>query len=1118
MSESFTKKVVFRIMKISFYQFLLFGILAGVGYAHPGSAQERLQERVTMSIKDGDVKQVLQSIESQVDVVFSYKKDVIATPERINVEFRNETVETVLLKVLSPRHIEYQVLRNKQIILSRSKNLHNRQERLESSRNEESQRGNIEVVVTGTVIDETGAPLPGVSILLQGTTIGTTTGMDGKYSLSVPDAQTSGTLVFSYIGYVNQEIPVNNRSVIDVTLAPDVKALSEVVVVGYGTQKKSDLTGSVVRADIEAFRESPNVNIAQSLQGTVPGLNIGQVNSAGQTPSISIRGRTTINGNQSVLLVVDGIIFTGSLGDLNPTDIESVDVLKDPSSMAIYGAQAANGVILITTKGGQKASKPVFNYTGSYTTQTPSNTLHLMDREEFLKKSANADWRLAFLAPDFTTPNPDFDVNDVISDPPLRAGLEKGTNYNWWDNTTDPGFIASHNLSVRGASNELSYYLSGGYTNQKGFVMNDKFKRITTRINIENKIFKWFKVGAQTFGSFSDFSGVSPNLGGITTMPPLVQPTDENGNYILNPTGANASNPFLVSAADDFDKRNNLFGNFYTSIDVPFVKGLNYRINFGNNYSWDRQYSSNPYSNGAAGGAYKINANSFDWTFDNIVNYKKTFNEHHNLDVTLVAGRRERKFEQTAATGTNYNNLRLSYNDLSLGTIQNITSSAWDESYLYQTGRINYEFNYKYLLTATLRRDGFSGFANNNKTALFPSIGFGWVLSEEKFLDLNSVNLLKLRGSYGTNGNLVSRYSSLARMDTYPAYVFGEGGSTEFGQRVTTLANPNLSWETTTGFNFGLDFALLKNRISGSVDYYRTTTNDLIFNVSIPEVTGFNQITSNVGNIANRGIEFIINGKVLASNELKWNLNFNLAANRNRIVSLLGQDNNQDGIEDDLVANGLFIGQPIGAIYDYESGGIIQLGDEAPKGFFVGTHRIIDQNNDGFVDANDRVIRGRREAAYNFGILNEFSYRNFTFRFFINSIQGGRDGYLGLNMPTALGIGDNIRRNNFWRELDYWTPSNPNARYRELNQASATEYNFYGDRSFVRLQDITLSYALESSVAKKIGMQGIKVFASGKNLATWTDWVGWDPETGSGLDVSGRPVMRGISIGLDVRF
>src|SRR5690606_478586 len=608
-------------------------------------------------------------------------------------------------------------------------------------------------------------------------------------------------------------------------------------------------------------------------------------------------------------------------------------------------------------------------------------------------------------------PNPDYTYMDVVNDVPLREGYDNGTDYNWWDQTTDPGFMSEHNLCVRRSSGDMTYCLSVGYTRQEGFVMNDQYERITARINLENQILDWFKVGTQTFGSFSDYSGVSPNLGGIVVMTPLVKPTDAEGNFVLNPNATNNPNPFLISAADDFDKRNSLFANFYADIEVPFIQGLNYRLSYGNNYSWTRQYTSNEYSNGAAGGASKSNAHTYDWTLDNILSYSRTFNEDHNLNVTLVAGQRERKSEQTDAEGANYSSLRLGYNDLSLGTLQNIYSSAWNENYVYQMGRVNYEFKYKYLLTATVRRDGFSGFADNNKIALFPSLGFGWILSEENFLDLNVVNHLKIRGSYGANGNLVNRYSSLARLSTYPAYVFGEGGSTAFGQQVTSLANPNLAWETTTGFNFGLDFSFLQNRFSGSVDYYRTSTNDLLYRVNIPEVTGFNDIITNVGEIANRGIEFMLNSQILSTEDFDWNLNFNLASNKNTIVSLLGQDNDNDGVEDDLVASGLFIGHSINTILDYESAGIIQLGDDLPSGFFVGTHRIVDQNGDDFLDANDRVIRGKEEPAYNFGVLNELSYKNLSLRIFINSIQGGKDGYLGLNMPNGSAIGDNIRRN-----------------------------------------------------------------------------------------------------------
>ena len=988
-----------------------------------------------------------------------------------------------------------------------------------------------EQTITGQVTDqENGETLPGVNVVVKGTTVGTVTDVDGNYQIAAPDD--AEVLVFSSVGYAVQEVNINNRSVIDLRLVPDIQSLSEVVVVGFGTQEKSDLTGAVARADIESFRESPNVSIAQSLQGTVPGLNIGQVDVAGENPSISVRGRSTLSGNQDVLIVVDGIVYTGNLNDLNPNDIASVDVLKDPSSMAVYGAQAANGVILITTKAGKEASKPVFNYTGSFTTQTPTNALTLMDRDEFIQKSFDVDWEISYQDPEYTQLNPDWSYADIVVDPELRQGFEEGYNYDWWDEATDPGYINAHNLSIRGSSDRVSYFLSGGYTKQKGYFINDEFERITARINIQNDIFDWFTIGAQTFGSFSDFSGQAPTLNDLARMTPLVRPVDEDGEIILNPNGANIPNPFLTSASDDFDKRNSLFGNFFAEINVPFVEGLSYRLNFGNNYRWNRQYRSNIYENSAAGGAFKDNETWYDWTLDHIVSYKRKLGDKHDLDVTLVAGQRERNYEETETEGLNFNSLRLSYNDLNLAAVQIINSAAWNESFLYQTARVNYEFDYKYLITATIRRDGFSGFAENEKVALFPSLGLGWVISEESFADAQWLNSLKLRGSYGSNGNLVKRYSSLAQLEVEPSYVFGDGGTTLFGQRVNRLANPNLTWETTTGFNFGLDFSVLSNRITGSVDYYRTTTEDLIFDVAVPEITGFEQITSNVGEVANRGIELNLNGDVVRQGNFTWNLNVNFASNDNEIVSLVGLDANNDGQEDDLTASNLFIGESIRSIFGYESAGIIQLGEEEPDGFFVGTHRIVDQNDDGVIDPNDRVILGREEPAYQFGILNEFNYQNFTLRFFINSIQGGSNNYLGRNMLAGFGTGDNIRRNNIWNEYDYWTPANPNARYARLDQGTAFDYIYYGDRSFVRLQDITLAYRFNSSWLKNIGLRQLKLFVSGKNLLTFTNWEGWDPEidrelesdgdletqSRGGLSADGRPVLRGVSVGLDVSF
>lgn len=600
-------------------------------------------------------------------------------------------------------------------------------------------------------------------------------------------------------------------------------------------------------------------------------------------------------------------------------------------------------------------------------------------------------------------------------------------------------------------------------------------------------------------------------------MTPLVKPTDEDGNFIFNPLGTVTLNPFLTVRADDLDKRNTLIGNFFADVDLAFIPGLNYRINFGNTYSWNNEYQSNEFENAGAGLAYKRNSSLYDWTLDNILSYKRTFSEKHNLDVTLLYGGREVSFEGTTARGSNFGSLRLGYNDLNQAGFQEIFSSAYEENYLYQMGRINYDFDSRYLFTATLRRDGFSGFAENEKSSLFPSLALGWNLNQENFFNDERINSLKLRASYGTSGNLVNRYASLARINIFPAIVFGDGGSTNFGQEVQNLANPNLSWERTSGYNFGLDFSLFDFRLNGSIDYYTSRTSDLIFDVSIPEITGFDQITTNVGEVKNNGVELNLDGSLIRTDNLKWTVNLNFSSNSNEIVSLIDLDSDDDGNEDDLVTSNLFIGQSINAINTYESDGIIQLGEDLPEGFFVGTHSIVDQNGDGRITPDDRIIIGREEPAYRFGILNELEYKSFSFRFFVNSVQGGKDGYLGAN-NLDFGSGDNGRRSNLWSGMDYWTPLNPDAKYGRLDQEAATNFIQYDDRSFIRLQDITLAYRIDPEILKKNGLRSLKLFLSGKNLLTITDWNGWDPETGDGLELGGRPVLRGISLGLDVSF
>ncbi len=510
---------------------------------------------------------------------------------------------------------------------------------------------------------------------------------------------------------------------------------------------------------------------------------------------------------------------------------------------------------------------------------------------------------------------------------------------------------------------------------------------------------------------------------------------------------------------------------------------------------------------------------------DNIITYDKKINQDHSLKVTLVSGYNTVDYEATRASGSDIPNLGLSYNSLEQAIIQEISSDAWSESSIYQMGRVNYNFRNKYLLTGTVRRDGFSGFARNKKFGIFPSIGAGWVVSEESFFKVPVIEYLKIRGSYGVNGNQTGRYTSLARISAEESskYVFGDGSSTSIGQSVSSLPNNDLGWETTAGFNLGLDFAILNNRIRGNVEYYTTKTTDLLWNKVLPTMTGFNQIKTNLGEIANQGLEFAIQTTPIKTSVFSWDLDVNFSTNKNKIVKLLGEDLNGDGKEDDLVSSNLFIGESIGTIYDYEVNGIYQLTDVIPAGYGLGRYRIVDQNpGDTYAISveEDRKILGRKEPAYMFGIQNTFAYKNFTLRIFVNSIQGGKDGYLKANNPDGMpGTTGTAQNQNWFNFYDYWSVSNPNAKYPVSWIPTAIGGSAYYSRSFVRLQDVSLAYNLKSVTVKQIGLKGLKVFVSGKNLLTFTKWDGWDPETGQGIgNNQGYPVMKSLSAGIEVSF
>jgi len=975
--------------------------------------------------------------------------------------------------------------------------------------------------IKGYVRDNAGQPIDGAVVTVKnnqtGFTSGTQTDSTGLFHFgSLPDGD-DYEFIISSTGYELQnlfgyKVSGNANISLLVKLRPSVAVLDQVVVTGYGSQKRTYVTGSIASANLDVVRDAPNTNIAQSLQGNIPGLNVGPVTSAGSTPSITVRGRNTLNGSQDVLIILDGIQYNNSLSSINPDDIASIDLLKDASSTAVYGAQAANGVLLITSRKGAANSKPRINLNTSYTTQNPSGNIRPYNRQEYLDKIRDLYWDKAYIGPDYTQPNPDFNIAQYV-DLTMRNGSDILPNdFNWYDAGTNQGFIQDNQLSISGASDKVNYLISGAYTNQKGYIINDLFKRKSLRANVETQVTDWLKVGLQSFASFVNADGAEPRLKTLFQMSPLQTPYNADGSYNAFPFKSVDPNPFLTYDVSDYERHNYLFANVYTEAKIPFVKGLTYRLNFGNNGKEDLHYYASKYDGGQTGQAYKESSNYYDYTLDNILTYTKSLKKH-NFTATAVYGAIKRRSETTIATGTGFTNLALSYNSLELATTQKISSDGWQETLNYYMGRLNYSFDGKYLFTGTVRRDGYSGFAANHKWGTFPSVSTGWIISNESFMqNVKPISYLKLRAGYGIAGNQTQRYYSLDQLTQQAAYVFGDGGSTVFGQYIGSLPNTDLKWERTSEINLGLDYTLLQNRISGTFDYYSRHTKDLLFPVQIPNITGFSTINSNVGEIGNKGFEISITTKNLIDEKLKWTTTFNFSRNVNKVLRLL------DG-GGDLVASNLFIGKPISAIYGYQTDGIYQLNDNIPAGYFAGSYRVVDYNKDGVVNSNDRYVLGSQDPAYRFSVLNNFQYNGFTLTFLLNSIQGGSNGYLGSNSPSIVRSDVSVRSGGI-SGVRYWTPANPTSTYASSIGASPTiSPSIYYSRSFVRLQDVSLSYRLSSALAKKLQLQNLSLFASGKNLITWTKWKGWDPEVDNGgLDPSGRPLLRGYSFGINVTF
>lgn len=1077
-------------------------------------------QKVTLSYRNVPMEKIFKEVRKQTGYLFLYNNELLQTAERVSIQVTDAPLEQVLKECFEGQPVTYTLVEKTIIVKPLDK----------------SELKSVVVAdgsIKGRVSDSKGITLPGVTIKLEGASSQTqATDANGNYSFTkVPSGRY--TLSFNYLGFarITKQLTLNEgqESVIDVILTEEAGSLDEVVVVGYGTQKKSDVTGSAVRVSMEDKELQSNTNLLQALSGASAGINVQGAGLAGGEPNVSIRGQTSLSASGNPLVVLDGIIYNGSIADINVSDVESIDILKDASSAAVYGSRSANGVMLITTKKG-KSDKPVvaFNMYSGMQDMT-NNPMKVMNADQYAVRLVDYyyqqdlyNWYKSKPTSSAGKPvRPDINNRNLVSTR-LRTQEERdnylaGNQIDWVDEVLQNAPIQNYSLSVSGKTERNNYFVSGSYTGEDGILQNDNFKRLTLRSNIESKVTDWFTLGLISSYSYRDFSGLQASLGDARSGSPLANNKIGLNNYDMFLTGeAYMPYPLNNLYVDNSDIRNNLFLVGSAKITVPWVKGLSYELNYSNTYSNRNNNTffpvTTPNGSGNLGQAMKNPSQNRSWIVNNIASYTRSFNDHQ-VNATLLYSRENSHAESSILNSQGFPNPVLGYNNMSLGTIATVGSNASESNGISYMARANYSFKNRYLLTATVRKDGFSGFGANTKFATFPSVSVGWLASDEPFLQNMKGVYLKMRASYGQNGNQgIGSYSSFSRMST-DAYVFGASPTVVIYP--STLGNNDLGWEKTSSLNIGVDYGFLNRRISGSVDVYQAQTTDVLVSRAIPPTTGYPSVWTNIGAIDNKGIELGLT-TINLEGRLNWKSDFVFSLNRDKITKLYGGKNDND------VGNSWFVGQPITAIYDYQMGGGLWSEQELYSGktlnnWYPGQFKYVDQNNDGIIEPNsDRTIIGNQAPNYRLSLGNTLSYNNFSFSFFLNSIQGGNGYYLennasNINAASAPAGRESagIIRNNLTAVRQYWTPENGVNNSTGIYSAPAVWSGIYESRSFVRLQDISLSYKLSPSILKTLRIGSGQVYISGKNLYTWTKWSGWDPETG----VSDSPLMRNFIAG-----
>ena len=973
--------------------------------------------------------------------------------------------------------------------------------------------------VTGKVtISEDGSTLPGVNVVEKGTSNGTITNTEGYYSLTVTDQ--NAIILFSWIGFKTQEITVGSQTSIDVIMSPDILALDEVVVVGYGTRMKSELTGSVVSLPKERLEKLQFNNFALAIQGSMPGVTVtaGGGGAEGSDVVLLVRGRNSITADNEPLVILDGIPYSGSYSSINPSDIQSLEVLKDASASAIYGSRGSNGVILITSKKGVPG-KMVVNAEFRYGIRTVTNLPDVMTGTQF------------YDAKMFYDPAAGVDLSEEAIH---NSSNPDGTH--WIDLATRQGSKFNAGLSLRGGAENVNYFISLNHLDVSGVSVNDDFRRESLRLNMEAKHKDWLIFGSNNQIITADRSGQEADFSGALWMNPLSTPYDEDGNLNLYPYPEDIyfRNPLGPTLYKDDDKSFEIFSNNYLEIKIPGIEGLRYKLNTGVEYSTTShsQYRgrNSPIGFEDNGAASVDNRRGTNIVIENLLTYQNSFG-NHNIGLTGLYSFQETVFNRDRVSSKGFESDVLTWYQISLGGGITPTQDYAKTDLLSWMGRFYYNYNKKYYATFTIRSDGFSGFGEDTKWGTFPSIALSWNIKNEDFLaNSNFVNQLKLRLSYGINGNqAVGPYQTMSRMGTENEdnrnhtwdYYYIDGTTTLPGFIPVVLGAPTLGWEETASFNVGFDF-LLGGLLQGTVDLYNANTDRLLLERSISPTLGIPSIIDNIGKVNNKGIELGLTAYIVSGRDFQWNASVIGSYVKNEITALYGNGG------DDL-ANKWFIGEPITSNFDYIFDGIIQTQEEADEymsmlpletGVVPGVARVKDLNDDGVIDDLDRDLIGKVDPDLNIGISSSLSYKGFNFYFLLQGVYGS-------TKPNVCLFEDHwgYRRNTTFKE--WWTPENRSNTI-PANAKGSNPYNtgYYQKANFWRLKDIMLSYNLPSALLSNVGIDEVRFFIQGTNLATFTDWFGMDPEFETdptiGEDFEDQddflPLQKEVAFGISVSF